>query len=181
MGGALLSEGSSNDTSYSEGVDNGYKILARGGPESKILRLYVGAWMAEAELRVSFRDGNAPDIVKTIDHSNSGGGYVFEIEYQGTSTYDPLVITYRETANGLLNGEGNISLSVATLADADTENKPPIANAGSDKTVYVGVADESSNYRLWTPTYFLTQCSIIFRSHNLQVWRDLIKHIFLIR
>lgn len=138
-------------------VGNGFRITVAADTNVRTLRLYVGAWCAQGQLRAQLSDGSAPDYTGASFSSSSGTkNFVYTISYKAASAGQTLTVSYT-MLNEYNDGLGNVTLQAATLmagtpppppanaADFVSQSAPTIMTSGLTYNVSVKVRNTGAN------------------------------------
>ena len=141
---------------------NGFRITAPADTNLRTLRLYVGAWCAQAQFRAELSDGSAPaDANEFVLTPTGTANHVYEITYKAASAGQTLTVSYtlKENYNPPY---GNVTLQAATLmlgsppprpaSDAAFvwQSVPTAMTAGQPYAVSVTMRNTGVN--IWTGT-----------------------------
>ena len=131
---------------YLSGQGQGFRITAPADTTVRTLRVYVGAWQAQAQMLAQLSDGSAVDYVDTSLVHTSGPVTlrVYAFSYSAASGGQNLTVTFTQ-----MNAtSGNINLQAATLSggavtpDFTVTATPPSQNvvAGSSVSYTVNIS-----------------------------------------
>lgn len=112
------------------GLSAGYELEVPAAVTPRVLKVYLGAYMASAHFEAHLSDGSAPYYVdESFTTKNpSGSSRVYTITYASAAEPKPtLLLRYWQ-----LKGSGNITLSAASLRELPAANLQLRALAGGD-------------------------------------------------
>ena len=124
---------SGNRTGISVGqIGDGFRFTVPADTTKRTLKLYVGAWEARGQLRLTLSDGSWNEttdssVVSLLDDVNQ----VYTITYSAATAGQTLNVEY--TMIGRVEEEGSVNFQAATLSGAAPQDTAP--NAPSDLNV----------------------------------------------
>jgi hypothetical protein len=109
---------------WAPGKNNGFQLTVPADTTLRRLRVYVGAFEAQAQFEASLSDGSAlPYSDSSIDINTNAPGGVYTLVFAANTNAQTLTVTYvvkREHDNKV----GNVTWQAATLANVDSNNPP---------------------------------------------------------
>ena len=153
------------------GLNHGFQLTVPSDTTTRVLKIYVGAYGADATISAYLSDGSGYASTEFNDATNGHGG-VYTISYISASSNQLLTVKYLLTS--VHNADSaNISLQAAAISYAtDTNNPPTIAvTSPAQNAIYTegelislnAVASDSdgtvTNVEFYVGTNFLGQTS----------------------
>ena len=125
---------------YREGVGQGFQLTAPADLISRTLRVYVGAWRAQARMIAHLSDGSAPDYSDSTLTNNAGKTTLQEytFTYNAASPGQTLTITFTEASQTTSTDSGNVALQSATLAGGVVAPDFTVSATPSSRSVTAG-------------------------------------------
>jgi hypothetical protein len=115
-------------------LGTGFELTVPADTQVKTLKLYVGAWAAQARLQATLSDDSAPAYVD-ITVNNMGvvpqrqdPSYVYTIEFAAASAGQSLRIRYSNIH--FYHASGNVTLQSAALTTAGADSPPGVSLTG---------------------------------------------------
>jgi hypothetical protein len=105
---------------YIPGVGQGFRLTVPADSATRTLRLYVGAWRAQARMLAHLSDGSAPDYSDGSLTNNSGITTlrVYTFTYSAASAGQTLTLTFTDENATVAGVTGNVTLQAASLSGA---------------------------------------------------------------
>jgi hypothetical protein len=99
---------------YISGQGQGFRITAPAGTTARTLKVYVGAWRAQARMVAHLSDGSSVDYTDGTLTNSAGVTTlrVYTFSYSAASSAQTLTVTLTAEVSG---GSGNVTLQAATL------------------------------------------------------------------
>jgi hypothetical protein len=105
---------------------SGFEVSAPAYVSTRILKVYVGAFAAQAHFEAHLTDNSAPAYTnQDFMNIRNGPGRVYTIEYSADSAGQSVVV--RWTLESPRDPAGNVTLQAATLSFAEANNPPVVA------------------------------------------------------
>ena len=102
---------------YITGQNNGFRLTAPADTTARTLRVYVGAWRAQARMIAQLSDGSALDYSDGTLTNNAGGTTVavYTFTYAAATGGQTLSIKFTQENPTVAGTVGNVTLQAATL------------------------------------------------------------------
>jgi uncharacterized membrane protein len=137
--GTPTASANNTTTGVFTGQPGAFSITVPADTTPKRLRLYAGAYDAQANITAHLSDNSAADYSDNSLFSNNGTVLgVFTIDFRAASSGQTLTVTLTDT----LSGGGNVTLEAATLASGNST--PDYNISASPATVTVAAGNNAS-------------------------------------
>src|SRR5256714_11604836 len=104
-------------------MGSGFTFTVPAGTNTRMLKVFVGAFAAGGEFEASLSDKSAsPYTAAPLPNLRNGPGWVFSIAFAANSPSQTLTIKWRLIATRA--GDGNLTLQAAALAAMGANNPP---------------------------------------------------------